>query len=90
VDDGPLTTTDDVNLREGPSTDCDSVDVLPAGTEVTPLSGPVRGDDRLWILVDVDGTEGWVAEDFVSAVGGPSGGPVAVLMYHHLDVANPE
>lgn len=64
---GPLVTTGDlVNLRSGPGTACDPIDQLPLGAEVTPLSGPVEADGRLWLLVETGNqTEGWVASQFL-------------------------
>jgi uncharacterized protein YgiM (DUF1202 family) len=64
--DGPVTVTaDGVNLRRAPGTTCDIIQVVEAGTAATPRSGPVEADDRLWILIDISGTEGWVALEFV-------------------------
>ena len=56
---------DGVNLRSAPGTTCDIIQVVSAGTTAMPKSGPVEADHRLWILVDVSGTQGWVAVDFV-------------------------
>ena len=58
-------TADGVNLRRAPGTTCDIIQVVEAGTAATPRSGPVEADDRLWILIDISGTEGWVALEFV-------------------------
>jgi hypothetical protein len=70
ADDAPLSTTEDlVNQRAAPGTDCQILQQLPLGTEVTPLSGAVSVDDFLWILVDASGVEGWVASDFLAPAG---------------------
>ncbi len=58
-------TENGVNLRSAPGTTCDIIQVIDAGTIATPKTGPVEADDRLWILVDISGVEGWVALDFV-------------------------
>ncbi len=58
-------TTETVNVRVGPGLDCDLVTQIEAGTDVTVESGPVEASDLLWVLVTVDGEQGWVAEEFV-------------------------
>jgi len=64
---GPLTATDDaVNLRRGPGTECEVIQLLTLGSTVIPLSGAVTGSDVSWILVDIDGIQGWVALEFLS------------------------
>ena len=64
--DEPVSVTENgVNLRTAPGITCDIIQVVDAGTMATPKTGPVEADDRLWILVDVSGVEGWVALDFV-------------------------
>ena len=66
VDQEPLSVTaNGVNLRRGPGADCDVISAMAAGTAATALSGPVNAGDRLWLLVEIDGTEGWIAADFV-------------------------
>ena len=62
------TTDEGVRLRAGPGTDCDQLAELAAGTEVEVLSGPVSAGDRLWVKVTAEGTEGWVAEEFLAPV----------------------
>ena len=68
-DDATRLTTIDVNFRAGPGTDCDSIgDPLSAGTVVEVLSSPVtrEGDDQfLWVAVSIDGSEGWLATEFL-------------------------
>ena len=58
-------TTETVNVRVGPGLDCDLVTQVEAGTTVTVESGPVEADDLLWVLVTLDGEQGWVAEEYV-------------------------
>lgn len=66
-DEGPLVITEDaVNLRDGPGTTCEVIEQLTSGDEVVPLSGAVVADELSWILVNADGTEGWVATDFLA------------------------
>ncbi len=59
------TTQDGVNLRQGPGTNCDVLAVLPLGTSVIARSGAVRANGRSWLLFEANGTEGWVAAEFV-------------------------
>lgn len=62
-------TTSDVNFRNGPGTDCESIgEPLGEGAVVEVLSEPVirEGDDEyLWVAVSIDGTEGWLATEFL-------------------------
>jgi uncharacterized protein YraI len=54
-----------LNLRAGPGLTCPIVGVLALGTEVVATGGPVRADDRLWLLIEAGGRTGWVAAEFV-------------------------
>lgn len=63
-------TNSDVNFRDGPGTDCDPIlaEPLGEGAVVEVLSEPVvrEGDDEnLWVAVSVDGTDGWLATEFI-------------------------
>lgn len=61
-------TVSDVNLRVGPGTDCDPVgEPIGQGVAVEVLSDPVEreGDEFDWVQVAVEGTEGWLAIDFL-------------------------
>jgi hypothetical protein len=62
-------TTSDVNFRSGPGADCDALgEPLAAGVSVQVLSDPVtrEGDDQYqWVAVSIDGTEGWLATEFL-------------------------
>jgi hypothetical protein len=66
--------TEELYFRAGPGSDCDLVTDTPLepGVTVTVLSEPVvrtDSDDQLeWVRVDVDGTTGWVAADFLAPV----------------------
>lgn len=63
--------TDALNLRDGQGTNFDVIEVLPEGTEVTFVSLPASGTDdgHDWYNVDLDdGTNGWVAGEFLSPV----------------------
>lgn len=88
---GRLVTSDDgVRVRAGPGVECEVVEALDANTEVAALSGFVRADDLLWLLVEVGETEGWVAAEFVGAEAAAPGSEVIVLAYHHLDQPDTE
>lgn len=56
-----------LRLRSGPGTSCDEILSLSLETPVRVLSGVVEaeGDDNEWVKVDIDGTEGWVAVEFL-------------------------
>ncbi|HEV2066897.1 MAG TPA: SH3 domain-containing protein [Thermomicrobiales bacterium] len=62
-------TTADVNFRAGPGTDCELIsEPLPPGTTVEVLSEPVSREgqpDFEWVAVSVNGTQGWIATDFI-------------------------
>lgn len=65
-----VTTTDSVNLRSGPSTNDSALTTLNAGDSLTIVSGPEAGDSYQWYQVKTsDGTEGWVASDFIQKAG---------------------
>jgi hypothetical protein len=70
VDDIVVTNDPDVRLRSEPSSASDETIVTvytEAGTELT-ITGPsVEGDDGLiwWPVIDPDGNEGYVADDFI-------------------------
>lgn len=66
---GDRTVTGPLNLREGPATSCGIVRLLPPGTEVEPRSGEYFADGRAWMLVEVDGADGWVATEYLQPAG---------------------
>lgn len=65
-------TTSEVNFRTGPGTDCDLLgEPLETGTAVEILSTEIIRDDQdsfVWVAVSVDGTDGWIATDFIEPV----------------------
>lgn len=66
--DAAQVTTIDVNVRSGPGTDCPAIgEPIPAGVEVQLLSNPVEreGEAFIWVAVNLDGEEGWLATDFL-------------------------
>lgn len=66
-------TTVETALLTGPGADCELLgDPIPVGTQVEVLSDPVQreGDDQnTWLAVSLDGSEGWLASDNLSAPG---------------------
>ncbi|MGH2531625.1 MAG: SH3 domain-containing protein [Thermomicrobiales bacterium] len=62
-----VVTTDEVNLRSGPSTEASVVTLLPAGAELA-VTGEAQGD---WLPVEVvaTGETGFVAAQFLAAAG---------------------
>lgn len=59
--------TDDLNLRDAGTTSSNVLTVLPYGAFLTVVSGPETVDDIDWYLVDADGTEGYVAGEYLIA-----------------------
>jgi hypothetical protein len=61
-----------VTVRGGPSTSNAPLTVAPEGATVLVLDGPEEANDFLWWEVRLDdGTEGWVAGDFIEPVAAP-------------------
>jgi hypothetical protein len=61
-------TLSEVNFREGPGADCDTIadEPLAEGVDVVVSSAPVTRvdeEDLVWIQVEVDGEQGWVVID---------------------------
>jgi uncharacterized protein YgiM (DUF1202 family) len=57
---------DNVRIRSGASLDADPVTKVPEGTDLTIIEGPIADDaGTTWYRVDVDGTTGYIATDFV-------------------------
>lgn len=74
---GNATTTSDLNLRDGPSTSDDVIQVMPPGAEVTLTGGAENG----FYSVEYRGTEGWAFAEFLMTGddGGSSAGGEAVV-----------
>jgi uncharacterized protein YgiM (DUF1202 family) len=68
--------TDTLNLRAEANIDSDVVTQLTTNTEATVLGGPVEADDYSWYELDVDGTIGWAARNFL-ALAPSEGAPLA-------------
>ena len=68
-------TIDDVNLRDGPSTDDDVIAVLPPNRRLS-ITGAMQNG---FYLVDVDGMRGWVFAEYLRPDGGSAGDPVGFV-----------
>lgn len=59
----------DVNFRSGPGVDCDPLldEPLGEGQIVIVSGGPViqSEDDTEWVLIEIDGTPGWITTEFI-------------------------
>ena len=53
-----------MNMRAGPGTDFDRVGQIPAGTTVTALGANA---DETWIVVEYEGTYGWLTKEYLNA-----------------------
>jgi hypothetical protein len=65
-----------VSLRGGPSTDNSRLFTVPEGTILLVVDGPREANTFIWWQVQLeDGSEGWVAGDFIipAAAPGPGG-----------------
>lgn len=63
-----------VSLRGGPSTDNVRLVLIPEGTAILVTGGPQEGSGFIWWQVQLDdGTEGWVAGDFLIPSAAPNG-----------------
>ena len=61
-----------VTVRGGPSTNNVVIIIAAEGTVLLVLDGPTEGNERLWWQVQLtDGTEGWVAGDFLAPAAAP-------------------
>jgi hypothetical protein len=61
-----------VSLRGGPSTDNIRLLLIPEGAAIRVVGGPEEGSGLIWWQVQVDdGTEGWVAGDFLLPTAAP-------------------
>lgn len=66
--DSTVTVVEDVNLRSEPTAQTENiVVVLPAGTELTVLSGPEESESYVWwqVVDPATGNQGWVVEEFI-------------------------
>ncbi len=69
-----VTNTEDigVSLRGGPSTDNIRLSLVPEGEGLLVIGGPEEGSGFIWWQVRLeDGTEGWVAGDFLVPIAAP-------------------
>jgi hypothetical protein len=61
-----------VILRGGPSTDNIQIELIDDGVTFLVIDGPAEGSDLFWWHVQLDdGTDGWVASDFLAPAARP-------------------
>ena len=71
-----VTTTENLRLRTDFSTDAETLQTLPEGSQVQVISGPEQAEDFTWYEVEVldseESVSGWIASsaDFVDTVEG--------------------
>ena len=65
-----VTTTDEVNLRDGPSTDSNAIVVLPAGTQLQITGAFAEAGQCDWwpVTVTETGQAGYIIEQYLKAV----------------------
>lgn len=68
-------TVDDGNLRAGPSTDFDVLDILPVGTELVVTGGPATTSGYSWYAVTGAAGAGWCAAVILERQTPPSSRP---------------
>jgi uncharacterized protein YgiM (DUF1202 family) len=56
-------TSDGVNLRAEPNTDCEVLAVLGSGTQLTLL-----GEEDGWVQVSFNGQEGYISTDYITSI----------------------
>jgi len=86
-----MVNTDALNLRNGQGLDFEVIDVLPYGTGLTFVSLPASGSDdgHDWYQVRTDdGTEGWVAGEYLAPVSGGDGIPAGTAVFVVTDFLN--
>jgi uncharacterized protein YgiM (DUF1202 family) len=76
--DSVIVATDALNLRSGPSTGRDVVDVMPNGTELTIIGGPTNAGGYLWYEVTSDAYgDGWCVAQYLAVSGSTPTGKFA-------------
>jgi uncharacterized protein YgiM (DUF1202 family) len=81
--------TDGLNLRTEPTVDASVVQTLADGTWATVSDGPIEADGSVWYALDVDGTTGWSAGEFLSpATADASLLPVGTVVFVATDALN--
>jgi uncharacterized protein YraI len=86
--------TDSLSFRADPTLNASVLAVLIDGTLGTVVGGPVTADGFVWYQLDVDGTLGWGAADFLQPAASSEGllpaGTIAVSVTDTLNLrANP-
>lgn len=82
--------TDALNVRSDASLSADVIEALTTGAAMTILDGPYSADGYTWYQVDVDGTTGWVAGEYLStdAISSDSLSSSGSVMYVNTDGLN--
>jgi uncharacterized protein YgiM (DUF1202 family) len=83
-----VVSTDALNLRTDASSTADVLTVLPQATYATVLEGPVSGDNYSWYLIEIDGTSGYVAADYISDAASTGSFSIGETVYVNTDALN--
>lgn len=65
--------SDDVNLRSGPGLSYGVIGTYDSGTTATIVAGPEESDGYSWHKINIEGTTGWMATNFLTEGAGDGG-----------------
>jgi uncharacterized protein YgiM (DUF1202 family) len=77
-----------LNLRSDATLDADVITIMADGTYGTVTDGPVSADGYDWYALDVDGTTGWAAGEFLAPAASDGVLPVDSVVFVNTDALN--